>query len=351
MKTAKAENVAQGRTFDDMVENFELAPRHNSVAAVREGASEQVKALSRVNNLRFIRDISLQWLIIIAAIGGAIWNGHLLAFVVAIIVIATRQHALGILMHDGTHYRLLTNRMLNNAVSDLFCALPVGMLTSRYQYEHRLHHRYLNTDRDPYWLEFEKDSDWHWPKRKLEAITVFIRDLLGINMRAMAPVLYRWSPWANHFSQKDAPPALTLGERLRVYGLYGALAVGLTLSHGWIYFLVLWMLPLSTLVIAFIRIRTVGEHLAIANETELNASRHTDATLLERWTICPFNINYHLDHHLFPSVPYYNLPQLHKVLLKNDEYRSHALLYDTYLGPGRSVLHDMIRVSLSPSNP
>jgi fatty acid desaturase len=32
------------------------------------------------------------------------------------------------------------------------------------------------------------------------------------------------------------------------------------------------------------------------------------------------NLNYHLDHHLFPGVPWYNLPKLHDIL--QDEYKA-----------------------------
>ena len=48
-----------------------------------------------------------------------------------------------------------------------------------------------------------------------------------------------------------------------------------------------------TLTPAMVRLRTIAEHLLIANTDELDASRHTVGTWLERWSIAPHNINIH----------------------------------------------------------
>ncbi len=41
------------------------------------------------------------------------------------------------------------------------------------------------------------------------------------------------------------------------------------------------------------------------------------------------NINYHLEHHLFPGMPWYNLPKVHRLL--QDEYRqAGSSVYPSY---------------------
>lgn len=311
------------------------AERDSSVGGIvlaREGLNANVRLLSEVDNFRFLRDLLTQWGIIGLAIGIAIWSSHWLFYVAAFIIISSRQHALGILMHDATHFRCLSNKTANNFFSDVFCAFPLGMSTSRYRYEHILHHRYLNTENDPYWREYQQDIDWHWPKTKKQAIGVLLRDLFGLNTDQMMPVIFRWSPWINHFSKNDTPPPLSLSERLTFYLFLVSIGTLLFILDAWVYFLFLWILPLLTLTTVFVRFRTIGEHLAIPNKSELDASRHTDGAWLEHIFISPFNINYHIDHHLFASVPYYNLPKLHKVLLENPHYRRHARINKTYLG-------------------
>ena len=313
------------------------------ILLAREGMNESVKALSVVSNGRFIWAVIRQWLVIVAAISIALYLGHWAIYLIMMLVIATRQHALGILMHDATHYRCLTNHIANDLFCDFFCALPNGILTSRYRYEHQMHHRFLNTDKDPYWLDFKADEMWSFPKKRKNTLLIFLGDLIGINGRKMLKVAHRWSPWTNHFSLKKVPPPLTKIERATVYFFIASLLSFIYLTNGWILFLILWVIPLSTFTVAMVRLRTIGEHLGLPNKHELDASRHTDGTLLERLSICPLNINYHIDHHLFPSVPYYNLPKLHQILLKNSHYVKNAHLNKTYLGFKNGLLGEILK--------
>jgi fatty acid desaturase len=54
------------------------------------------------------------------------------------------------------------------------------------------------------------------------------------------------------------------------------------------------------------------------------------------------NVHYHVDHHPYPSVPYYNLPRLHTLLLTQPEYVARAHVTNGYfrglrlecVGPG-----------------
>ena len=320
-------------------------PKIGGVVLARQALAGQVRALCTVHDGRFVWDLVRQWLVIGAAATLAVWSQHWAGYVLAILVIATRQHALGILMHDGTHFRLLANRKANDAVCDLFCAFPVGMTTSRYRFEHLLHHRYLNTDNDPYWVDFQRDDTWHWPKRTGAALWVFARDLTLVNSSRWGKVMHRWSPWINHFpsdSPREGPPTLTGAERFRVYAFHvtvlGAFAVTGTLAQ----FALLWLVPLMTITPALVRLRTIGEHLAIPNRNELDASRHTEGSWFEKLTVAPFNINYHLDHHLFPAVPYYKLPELHKLLMTESTYVDRAILNRRYFGFGEGALLQQI---------
>ena len=319
----------------------ETAERYRSTGGVvlaRRGMAAHMRELAHVRDGRFLADLALQWLVIGLAFGLAVYSGHWAAYAAAAVVIATRQHALGILLHDGTHYRLLSNRALNDSVCDLFCAFPVGMATSRYRHEHLLHHRFLNTGGDPYWVDFQRDDNWHWPKRRGAALWVFFKDLTLLNLPRWMAVVHQWSPWANHLGRQSVPPPLTRTERLRLYAFYAVVLGVLAATGAWLDVLLLWLLPSLTLTMALVRLRTIGEHLAIPNRNELDASRHTDGTLLEHLTVSPFNINFHLDHHLFPAVPYYNLPALHRLLLADPDYCQHAILNRSYFGRGQGGL-------------
>ena len=172
---------------------------------------------------------------------------------------------------------------------------------------------------------------------------IFLGDLLGLNGKKMMKVVHRWSPWINHFSQKKIPSPLIKIERVTIYFFVATVISFIFLTNSWWFFLILWVIPLSTFTVAMMRLRTIGEHLGLPNKQELDASRHTDGTLLERLSISPLNINYHIDHHLFPSVPYYNLPKLHQILLKNNHYVKNAHINKTYLGFKDGLLGEILK--------
>ena len=77
-------------------------------------------------------------------------------------------------------------------------------------------------------------------------------------------------------------------------------------------YLVLWALPLVTVVQAILRLRAIAEHGATTDfSSPLTAARTNLAPAWLRWLIFPHNVNYHVEHHLYASVPQYNLRRLH----------------------------------------
>ena len=77
-------------------------------------------------------------------------------------------------------------------------------------------------------------------------------------------------------------------------------------------YLVLWILPLVTVVQAILRLRAIAEHGATTDfSSPLTAARTNLGPAWLRWALFPHNVNYHVEHHLYASVPQHNLPALH----------------------------------------
>ena len=68
--------------------------------------TEQFKSLFKINSFKHAGDILLNWMIILAAIYYCQSFPNPLTYFLAIIIIGARMHALAILMHDATHFRL-----------------------------------------------------------------------------------------------------------------------------------------------------------------------------------------------------------------------------------------------------
>jgi len=292
--------------------------------------SSQIRSLSQVSDVQGLWGVGRQWLVILGGVlalsqlSGAWWW---VVYPLAAILIASRQHALLGLMHDATHYRILRNRWWNDVISDLFCAFPIGLSTELYRRQHLLHHQHTNTQQDPYWAQMQAHEDWQWPKDHVTALKLFVSDVVGLCSHKTFLVLFQWSPAQ---PAKLNPAGLPSADRIRFLAFITVIAATMTWFGVWSYFFLLWVLPLFTVFGALIRLRSVAEHLVLPSEHELNRTRHVEATMFERMLLAPVNLNYHLAHHLFPSVPFYNLPKLHRLLLTDGSFQKEAHITTSY---------------------
>jgi fatty acid desaturase len=314
----------------------------------REALVREVRELSLPNGWRSTWAIAAQWLVIAGAIAAAGLYPRWWVYLIAVVVIGTRQHALGVLTHEAAHYRLFASRAVNDLVSDLFLAFPTGISTSVYRRHHFEHHRYVNTERDPNISHVAGDEDWEWPKLPWQCAKIFARDLIGLNCLYMAGVLWSWSPWPRMARDRSIRWSLNGSERARLILFLALGAAALTIFGGWKIFLLLWIVPACTSLTFIHRVRNLAEHYGVENEHELNASRHVRCQWWERFLFAPCNINYHLDHHLFPSVPFYNLPRLHARLMREEVFAASAHLTESYTGIAKGVLAELIRRESTP---
>ncbi len=308
-----------------------------------EKLNAELQGLNQLSNFKSAVTLFQQWLWISLAIFFAVYFSQWWSYLLALPLIASRQHALSVLMHEATHGRLFSNKWANDFFADVFCALPIQMLTSRYRLDHLAHHHLNMQDGDPYHFAWTQDSHWHWPKTKSQALRIFAKDLLGLNLLRTAPSLVRWSPWSSHFKSLDPHRRLKRSERFLLYGFWGLSLAMITWAHAWFGFFVLWMLPLLTWMVAFVRARTIAEHLALPGQTEFNRSRHINASFLEKLFIAPLNIHIHTAHHLFPSVPQYNLPRLHQLLLQYPPYQQQGKIFESYFGKSPRAYDELIQ--------
>jgi fatty acid desaturase/membrane-associated phospholipid phosphatase len=207
---------------------------------------------------------------------------------------ALALNAFVLFMHEGMHDSLFRSRRANWFGSVLLGATFL-MSFSAYRVLHTRHHHFLGDPRDP------DDYRNYTGRRALLWSLHFVRLTCGsLLYLGLIPML-----------------ALKYGahaERRRILGEYALLLVA--------YSALLRFVPTPLLLVAWgIPLLIVGNLTAIRGFTQHGITDASDPYIASR-TILPHPIveffvlheNYHLEHHLFPEVPSYHLPRLHRMV-------------------------------------
>jgi fatty acid desaturase len=279
---------------------------------------EVVLSLTRRSPWRASAAVLHDFAVIAIAIAVALyfWPNPLV-ILVSVVVIGTRQHALFVIAHDAAHYLLYERRWLNDAVGRA-CATVQGLSMCTYRVIHRLHHNNLYGELDP-------DTALHggYPRGKWYLIRKLLKDLSGLTAWKTYAYFLGGAPALNTATNVAMRPLDDTSAKLREEAkrdrnVVIALHVVLLLVFAWSYlvqYLVLWVLPLVTVVQAILRLRAIAEHGATTDfSSPLTAARTNTGPAWLEWLIFPHHVNYHIEHHLYASVPHYNLPRLHQEL-------------------------------------
>lgn len=289
---------------------------------------DTLRRLSILNPYITLSHILLEWALILASIVlcGRWWSPA--TYVFCVIWIGGRQHALGVLMHEGSHYRIFRNKAVNDWVSDLFLAWPILITTASYRANHWEHHKHTNTERDPDCMRklFQMNrTDWEFPSTWGRLFFLFLKDLTAVSAFTMIKTVFFVSAKDADARKKSASPVPSWA-RLAFYSI----VLGSAIAFGfWKPLLLLWFVPYLTTFNLFLHIRSIAEHFATENENPLNMTRTTVAAWWEK-LFFPKNINYHIEHHLYPSVPFYRLPELHRLLMEQPLFEQQAHITRSY---------------------
>jgi fatty acid desaturase len=274
----------------------------------------RVRELSRLQPRRVVRDVALAWLAILAVWALAAVHTTWWTLALAAVVVGSRYYALFIIGHDGLHRRLFDDRVTNDLVTDTFIYGPLGAVTRLNNRNHLAHHRHLATERDP-------DRHKHACFNKTD-LTELLGYLSGITTvgRSIRNVFLRHGP-------PSASPSAAADDRYTVrdvailVGVQATLIGGLTWAFGWWGWPLLFLAPVYVFTYSADSLRSFAEHSH--PEADARADEHRLVTYvsspLERLFLAPMNMNFHAAHHLWVSIPYYNLP------VADAEMRAHPL--------------------------
>jgi fatty acid desaturase len=223
-------------------------------------------------------------------------------------------------MHEAAHGTLFCRRWLNENFVDFVCAWPVWSDVARYRRHHLAHHAHTGTERDPD-LGLALDR----PMTRSSFARKIVRDLVGVTglRRVIGLVLIDAELLAYDVGgnvrraprRRASHHVLALARNLSKPLVANAALLGVLALAGiaWVY--LAWAVAYLTTFSLFVRIRSLAEHACMERGADpLRNTRSTRAGLLARATVAPLNVNYHLEHHLLPTVPWFRLPALHRAI-------------------------------------
>lgn len=270
------------------------------LAAVRERVEWKGAAL-----------IAHAWFVIAGSMALVAVYPNPVTFVLAVMVIGSRQLGLAILMHDGAHGCFSLNERRNTVLGQWLCAYPIFADMRAYRRYHLAHHAHTQQESDP-----DLVLSAPFPITKASYRRKLWRDISGQTgyQQRKAQLLFALGEpgWplarrARHFWEKLGPQMLVNA------GLFGIMSA----AGVWWAYPLLWILPLITWNMVITRIRNIAEHAVVPDSADpLRNTRTTRAGLLERAFVAPYFVNYHLEHHLLFYVPCYNLPKVHDILVR-----------------------------------
>ncbi|HKS13849.1 MAG TPA: fatty acid desaturase [Pseudomonas sp.] len=226
----------------------------------------------------------------------------------------------GILGHEGFHFNLSGNRLLSCLLAVLLSSMLCGFCVTGYFVDHWQHHRYNGGPQDP---------DWRLLRRYRLAVTRLLVSRLHATGSYLVQTVRLALPGAHVAGALPLPDGqIRLLARVNLACQLLWPALWLLLASQWPMVLpaVAGCLLLALLISA---LNAYQEH-AFDTSVEHPVARSRTACLS---TLLHLGSNYHLEHHLYPRVPCWRLPRLHRQLLASGWYQDrHALLEPRFFG-------------------
>jgi beta-carotene hydroxylase len=230
------------------------------------------------------------------------------------IIAGQGMHLMGWIGHDGLHFNLSRNRIVSSVIGILFSSATVSFVEMGMALDHWTHHRHTNTEKDPDLIMFHKHKNFitrmvfsrlrsnrHYMKQAYRIIT---RSPKIVDNKILLPFNYN-----------------TI-RNLTIFNVVCCFMwLGLYLSLAWFNWKLMFCIFFPPMLFASIisGLRPYIEH----NGTGQDIIDNTRTRTSKLWTALDYGGNFHFEHHLYPTVPQWRLPGLHRYLKENGIVSNH----------------------------
>lgn len=207
-------------------------------------------------------------------------------------------------VHECVHRTAFASRRMNDIVA-WFAGLLSFYNSTFYRRYHQWHHRYTRVEgKDPELTDLS-------PKNVAQYLWV-LSGLPWWKGKIVGHVKVALGELEDCYYLPESVHAAVIRSTRLQLGVYGAIAL-ITAALGHPFFLfTYWVLPLAVGQ-PFLRFTLLAEHTGCTLDDNPLKNTRTTLTL---WPLrfLMWNMPYHAEHHLYPSVPFHALPEAHNVL-------------------------------------
>ena len=252
----------------------------------------------------------------ILILAAAVHINHIATWLIAFLLMGRMHAQFASLMHEAAHRLLFKHRGANDWVGNWLLGFPVITSTPAYRRVHMAHHReeFGPDEPDiPLYANYPITAESF--RRKL------VRDATG----QTGIKLFRNQ--LRGFRSPDVRVRLTLLKMTLVQVI--VIAAFFAAGHPWLY-LTMFVLPYFTLWRVINRLRSIAEHGGLRADDDRRIATHSVVQHpIARFYLVPYNIGFHLAHHVDAGVPFRHLPKYH-ALLRDTRYVDDSYEYPSY---------------------
>jgi fatty acid desaturase len=235
---------------------------------------------------------------------GAIGTGNLWIALPALMIYGFSLAAMFATLHECVHRTAFASNRWNDLVAWIAGLLSFYNSTFYRRY-HKWHHRYTQIPgKDPE-LSDPKPENWQEYLLELSGLSWWVGKVRGHLSLAFGKVQeYPFLP-------ESAYPEVLRSIRLQLLVYAAAIVLSVMLGHPWA-ILLYWILPMA-IGQPILRFILLAEHMGCPQDDNLLTNTRTTLTLFPLRFLM-WNMPFHAEHHLYPSIPFHALPSAHEHL-------------------------------------
>jgi fatty acid desaturase len=268
----------------------------------------------------------------VMVVSGYLWftAEHWLIKIPALIIYGFSLAIMFAPLHEGSHRTAFADHRLNDIV-----AWVAGVLSfynsDFYRRYHKWHHRYTQIQgKDPE-LDDPKITNWGEYLKAISGFNWWIGKFT--THYQVATGKFAGYPYITEDAQATVIRSTRL--QLAVYGV--AIAISLVCQQPW--FFSLWLFPLA-IGQPILRLILLAEHTGCSNDDNPVTNTRTTLTWLP---LILWNISFHAEHHLYPSIPFHALPKAHQKLKEHFQ----VIELGGYTKVNRNIVNSLLSDRLS----